>query len=370
MVCAVSQVYSGGVDTAAAYMTVFGRTATPAEITYWQNRLPATQAELVEINLNWLVSPSGAKDLKETIGRGFQQVFSRQPDANEQLVWENKIKQSRMVFQDFVASLKGAPSNSNFVVNQVMMASPVDANAAYMTVFGRTATTAEIDYWKTRLPATQADLVKINADWLVSPSGAKDLNETIGRGFQQIFYRQPTSDELAKWGDKVKKARMIYADLIKALKAVNQQPTLPPAFPATTTTPVVYSCPIAYLAPSSDHSDRVQLSRTGARFGQWTITCDYTLPGEINLAIPGTCPDKATADVVSALPNTTTRDGCNINSAWCAPSLWSGNLKSPSSNSCTYSGGSVSLEHHVEKTCWGGPGAAGNNSVDGEFICW
>jgi hypothetical protein len=100
------QVWPGSVDTTAAYMTVFGRPATQAEIDYWKNRLPATQDELVEININWLVSPSGAKDLKETVVRGFQQVFQREPTGAEQQEWENKIKTSRLKYQDFVNALK------------------------------------------------------------------------------------------------------------------------------------------------------------------------------------------------------------------------------------------------------------------------
>jgi hypothetical protein len=107
----VPQVLSANVDTTAAYMTVFGRPATQVEIDYWKNRLPATQDELVEININWLVSPSGAKDLKETVGRGFQQVFQRAPSASEQQEWENKIKTSRIKYQDFVNALK--PSSSS-----------------------------------------------------------------------------------------------------------------------------------------------------------------------------------------------------------------------------------------------------------------
>jgi hypothetical protein len=99
------QAWPANVDTSAAYMTVFGRPATQVEIDYWKNRLPATQDELVEININWLVSPSGAKDLKETVVRGFQQVFQRAPTASEQQDWENKIKTSRLKYQDFTKAL-------------------------------------------------------------------------------------------------------------------------------------------------------------------------------------------------------------------------------------------------------------------------
>jgi hypothetical protein len=208
------QVWSGNVDTTAAYMTVFGRPATQVEIDYWKNRLPATQDELVEINMKWLVSPSGAKDLKETVVRGFNQVLGNDPNDAEQQAWQNKIKVSKLKFQDFTQALK-ASSNSGFghLPAEVY---DVDIPSAYLTVFGRPSTNVEFDYWKNRLPASQDELVEINLNWLVSPAGAKDLKETVVRGFQKLFQREPTAAEQQEWETKIKASRLKYLDFLNA----------------------------------------------------------------------------------------------------------------------------------------------------------
>lgn len=371
---------AAGVDTSAAYVTVFGRPATAAEISYWQNRLPATQDELVQINVNWLVSPSGAKDLSETVRRGFQQVFSRQPSAAEQQEWEDKIRQSRMVFADFVGALKPAITlNPVYVAKQVQLGSAVDISAAYMTVFGRPATPAEMDYWQSRKPATQGELIDINIKWLISPNGAKDLSETVVRAYKEVngSGNAPAADEQAKWEGRVKTSKWVYAELVSAMHNVPQE-KLPSAFPATSTQPVVLSCPIAALAPMTNRSDSVALKRTAARYSQGTLTCDYTLLYDVTLSYSGTCPDTMSQSamvVVSPTPGTTTltQEGCNMGSAWCygAANSYSGKLKAPSSGSCTYgTGGTISLQHTTQYTCWGGPGVADGNSPNGQFLCW
>lgn len=367
---------AAGVDTSAAYMTVFGRTATAAEISYWQNRLPATQDELVQINVNWLVSPSGARDLSETVQRGFQQVFSRQPSAAEQQEWEGKIKQSRMVFADFVGALKPVLLNPVFIAKQVQLGSAVDISAAYMTVFGRPATPAEMDYWQSRKPASQGELIDINIKWLISPSGAKDLSETVVRAYKEVngSGNAPAADEQAKWEGRVKTSKWVYAELVSAMHNVPQE-KLPPAFPATSTQPVVLSCPIVALAPKSNRSDSVPLTRTAARYSKGTLACDYTLVNDMTLSSTGACSDTMVGTVVvGPTPGTTTltQEGCNMGSAWCygEANYYSGKLKAPSSYSCTYSGGSVSLQHTTQYTCWGGPGVADGNSANGQFLCW
>jgi hypothetical protein len=207
------QAWSGNVDTSAAYMTVFGRPATQVEIDYWKNRLPATQEELVEINMNWLVSPSGAKDLKETVVRGFQQVFQREPTAAEQEQWQKIIKNSRLKYQDFLEALK--PSN----ISPGALQSLVDVNQGYVTAYGRNATQTELDYWKNHtLPKTQEEFDTICTEYLMHPKGAAELSAVVERGFKKVLQRLPTAEEEPVWENKIKTSRMNFQTFAKELQ--------------------------------------------------------------------------------------------------------------------------------------------------------
>lgn len=237
-----------------------------------------------------------------------------------------------------------------------------------MTVFGREATPAEIDYWKPRVPATQAELVKINLDWLVSEPGAKDLTETVQRAFKAVFGRMPTTTEQSAWEASVRKTPRVYAELMDAMQGTIKTP---PAFPAIAESATVYQCPSNVFLRVGGQS--YPLSGAGARSGQGYITCDYTTSQNITINVSGACPSEAPNTSVGGSDIGKTAEGpdCKMGSAWCrGGGSWSGKLTGTStSTSCEYTGGIVSLQLHVDRTCWGGVSGS-NQSPNGRFLCF
>jgi hypothetical protein len=233
----------------------------------------------------------------------------------------------------------------------------VDIAAAYMTAFGRTATPAEIGFWQTRLPATQAELVNISVNWLVSPRGAKELTQVVVRGFQAAFSRQPTPAEQQEWESKIKESKMSFAVFLSALskgysglkynvvKVPETKKTVIQAFPANATAPVVFTCPEARVKYQTEEA--YPISRKDARFNKvGTIICRYTCPDN------GEC-----GPIVGTTPGTTqVNEGCQPGLAWCESDSDSG---------------FVALVHETNLTCWGGPeGVTVYNSPTGRFLCW
>ena len=283
-------------------------------------------------------------------------------------------------------------------VSQPSWSENVDTNAAYLTVFGRPATAVEISYWQNRLPATQAELVQINLNWLVSARGAGELVNVINRGFQAALSRQPSAAELQDWQTKIKTEKLTYSAMVSALKGnrntklqVFKIPNtdtykappapkveIPSAFPLNPTAPVVIACP-------ENVSMRVgvetyPLTRKIARFTQDLVICDYFSSQNIRMPQSGSCPQKIpSVAVIGPSPNTTTliAEGCKIGLAFChrAHEPYSGGLVSEKSGICTYaSDGKIILEHQTSRFCqgnnYGGANVIAGYSGNGKFLCW
>ena len=94
------------VDVNAGYLATFGRDATPEEKAYWQSQaLPASQDEFEKICMDYLTSPKGDKELRLMIFRGYMAMLQRGPTAEEQQVWQGKIKATKMKYADLTKSL-------------------------------------------------------------------------------------------------------------------------------------------------------------------------------------------------------------------------------------------------------------------------
>ncbi len=279
-------------------------------------------------------------------------------------------------------------------VTQRSWSENVDTNAAYMTVFGRPATAAEISFWQTRLPATQAELVQINIRWLVSARGAGELVNVINRGFQEAFSRQPTAAEQQEWQNKIKTGKMTYSAFVAALKGkpnpelqitkipkdyrYTPPPTpttvIPPAFPVKTSAPVVIACPDQVRMKVG--TEIYPLTRKNARFGVGTITCEYTYLESIQTVRPAPCPQQLPTVTVfgpDAGNTTSTQEGCIMGAAFCRgeANTYTGKLTIEKSGTCTYSSGLVNLAHSTQLNCLGnGQGSSAGYSADGKFLCW
>lgn len=84
-----------------AYQTAMGRDAKPDEIKYWQSRTES-HLDMLAASRNWLWSPGGAQDLRETVNRALQKTFpKRYTDAEINYIIEG-VKAKKMIYSEIV----------------------------------------------------------------------------------------------------------------------------------------------------------------------------------------------------------------------------------------------------------------------------
>ncbi len=110
-----------------AYIRTMGRKAIDRHVlgqgmqgeqTYWGPRTERF-SDIVKANHNWLYSPSGSKDLSETVARALKVKLNRIPTEKEVLFSVKKYTWNRVPFPDMIA-----PANYPYYESQVLQAQP------------------------------------------------------------------------------------------------------------------------------------------------------------------------------------------------------------------------------------------------------
>ncbi len=85
---------------------------------------------------------------------------------------------------------------------------------AYWETFGRAATADELDYWMPRNEHYSL-LASANRAWLYSPSGGKDLTETVARAIAKKTGKAPAAAEIKSAITMFIPTKKIYSEMIK-----------------------------------------------------------------------------------------------------------------------------------------------------------
>ena len=86
-----------------AYQASFGRVPTQAELVYWTNS--GTEPSATEMHQylgNWLASPNGATDRRETINRAYLTVYNRHPGPVEMQYWNRYVDDTETSYSELV----------------------------------------------------------------------------------------------------------------------------------------------------------------------------------------------------------------------------------------------------------------------------
>jgi hypothetical protein len=88
-------------------------------------------------------------------------------------------------------------------------------NSSYQEVFGRDPSTEETKYWVRRSQSESLNrnrLIEYHRQWL---KGGGDLDGTIIRSYKAVLARQPNRGEINYWRERIRQSGEIYTDLLE-----------------------------------------------------------------------------------------------------------------------------------------------------------
>jgi len=154
---------------------------------------------------SYLREPQQSKYRQLIINNAFADVCGRQTNAAEMTFWDSEMTNAKgfygHIFDTEIKKLNSSKINRRFMVT-----------AAYKKLLGRPALGKELDYWEPRTEVF-SQIIDYGRDWLYSESGAKDLNETIGRALYNKTGEKPTAKQTSDAKIKYTKTKAIFAEM-------------------------------------------------------------------------------------------------------------------------------------------------------------
>lgn len=162
--------------------------------------------------INWfkdkLSYPSSEIRRKLVINNAFQEVYGRDSMPNELSAWDTEVMAQKATYASIVLAEKGK-LNKNSVERKATI------DRAYQKSMGRNAAAEDLQYWQPR-PEHFRQIVEAARTYLYSPSGAKDLKETVTRAYQTKYKGSPLVDSrIAKLTTDFTTTKSIYVEMIK-----------------------------------------------------------------------------------------------------------------------------------------------------------
>ena len=126
-------------DIQADYLNLFGRSATPAEVSTWDGLLSRGE-EFSDLLAALAAAPEGAAHLNATIVSEYLTYLARDPTAAELANWTAVLSSDGADFSVLRAALSADPASQANVVAIV--------TSLYETYFGRDPSAAEVGVWQ------------------------------------------------------------------------------------------------------------------------------------------------------------------------------------------------------------------------------
>lgn len=142
---------------------------------------------------------------KSIIEYAFRQVYGREPNAAELVLYNQLVIDQKAWFTKIV-------SDENGKLDKDAAAQKATISRAYQKAMGRDASEGEIAYWQPR-KNNYSGILESARSYLYSEAGAKDLRETVTRYRTKAGKSQLTEDELNKAIQYYKPNKLIYAEM-------------------------------------------------------------------------------------------------------------------------------------------------------------
>lgn len=144
-----------------SFGTVFGRDPGPMELGVWSKEVQGHNLgfdDVVSRHKDFLLTPDGAQEMRNTISRSYREAYGREPEDIEMVNWVKAVETGGMGFKEIVVAL--------------------------------TAT-------------------------LLTERGVQELIDLIVRSFGEVFNRSPGNSELDIWMTETRRSRLTYRQIIE-----------------------------------------------------------------------------------------------------------------------------------------------------------
>jgi hypothetical protein len=185
-----------------AYQIAFGRSASPQELGEWRkagfdeaNCNPYDDTpQVVEKLKATLRTPQGAKELANTIKRGYEDSLGRAPKAADLDYWTTEIagKQKNLGYTDIINAHRLWLKDDKHQADRTYA-----IYQAYLNGIGRAPSAGDLEYWRNRMKqdgSNYLDCFKANIIYITGSSSAQvqERQETIKRAFAMAHLAPPT----------------------------------------------------------------------------------------------------------------------------------------------------------------------------------
>ena len=214
---------------AAGSVLVLGREPKPSEPYPWITMMVTPEyrmSEQVSKGITFLdaqkflkmliAKPAGAAVRAEAIDNAYLEVYGRPSTAMEQAGWDAQVKASKAWFASIVvkesAKLNASPTERKAMIDR-----------AYQRAEGRAPYAGDAQFWG---PKNQhfREIIEAERTWLYTDKGAGELAAVAGRAWLALYGTPPTDANTKAMLIKATPTRMVYADMLKAPKAIKIAP--------------------------------------------------------------------------------------------------------------------------------------------------